>query len=236
MVAGRLRRVAGHHGPGLRGETRPLGSRRTAGHFGVSRALGRPHPSAEPATTPVINRRYAGCGRVSSSVRRYRWHRARLRELFWRTTARTRASRDGTRAATSAMIADISTSPTRGPAASPFGHHFPPGVPPTLLSAYRPSSALADPRRTHDAGFTRSTRVRPGPGRALSLPRGLRCSPTTDGPWPSPAASQRLVPFIPALPPNPGSRVTRHQQEFPVSRPMPVLPLACNRHGWGSGP
>jgi hypothetical protein len=117
-----------------------------------------------------------------------------------------------------------------------LGHPFPPGVPPPLLSAYRPRSALADPRRTHGAGFTRSTRVRPGPGRALSLPRGLRCSPTTDGPWPSPAASQRLVPFIPALQPNPGSRVTRHQQEFPVSRPMPVLPLACNRHGWGSGP
>ena len=30
--------------------------------------------------------------------------------------------------------------------------------------------------------------------------------------------------------------VTRHQQEFPDSRPIPVLPLACDRHGWDNGP
>jgi hypothetical protein len=30
--------------------------------------------------------------------------------------------------------------------------------------------------------------------------------------------------------------VTRHQQRFPDSRPIPVLPLTCNRHGWNSGP
>jgi hypothetical protein len=30
--------------------------------------------------------------------------------------------------------------------------------------------------------------------------------------------------------------VTRHQQEFPDSRPIPVLPLACDRHGWDGGP
>jgi hypothetical protein len=30
--------------------------------------------------------------------------------------------------------------------------------------------------------------------------------------------------------------VTRHQQEFPDSRPIPVLPLTCDRHGWDDGP
>ena len=29
--------------------------------------------------------------------------------------------------------------------------------------------------------------------------------------------------------------VTRHQQEFPDSRPIPVLPLTCDRHGWDDG-
>jgi hypothetical protein len=39
-----------------------------------------------------------------------------------------------------------------------------------------PGSAYADLGRTHGAGFTRSTRVRNGPGGALSLSRGRRCS------------------------------------------------------------
>jgi hypothetical protein len=30
--------------------------------------------------------------------------------------------------------------------------------------------------------------------------------------------------------------VTRHQQEFPDSRPIPVLPLTCDRPGWGRRP
>ncbi len=30
--------------------------------------------------------------------------------------------------------------------------------------------------------------------------------------------------------------MTRHQREFPGSRPIPVLPLACGRHGWDGGP
>jgi hypothetical protein len=30
--------------------------------------------------------------------------------------------------------------------------------------------------------------------------------------------------------------VTRHQQEFPDSRPIPVLPLTCDRPGWDDGP
>src|ERR1022692_110470 len=30
--------------------------------------------------------------------------------------------------------------------------------------------------------------------------------------------------------------VTRHQQGFPDSRPIPVLPRTCNRHDWSGGP
>ena len=30
--------------------------------------------------------------------------------------------------------------------------------------------------------------------------------------------------------------VTRHQQRFPGSRPIPVVPLTCGHPGWGSGP
>ena len=30
--------------------------------------------------------------------------------------------------------------------------------------------------------------------------------------------------------------MTRHQQEFPGSRPIPVLPLTCGHPGWDSGP
>jgi hypothetical protein len=62
-----------------------------------------------------------------------------------------------------------------------LGHPVPPGFPPPLLSAYRTRTALAVPSRTHDAGLPRSTRVRPGPGRALSIPRGQRCSSTIEG-------------------------------------------------------
>jgi hypothetical protein len=44
-----------------------------------------------------------------------------------------------------------------------------------------------------------------------------------------------------SLPPrrhNPARSVnlTRHQQEFPGSRAIPVLPLTCGHHGWSSGP
>src|SRR5262249_12769941 len=30
--------------------------------------------------------------------------------------------------------------------------------------------------------------------------------------------------------------LTRHQQEFPDSRPIPAFPLTCDRHGWIDGP
>src|SRR5262249_52782410 len=30
--------------------------------------------------------------------------------------------------------------------------------------------------------------------------------------------------------------LTRHQQEFPDSRPIPAFPLTCGRHGWIGGP
>jgi len=31
-------------------------------------------------------------------------------------------------------------------------------------------------------------------------------------------------------------RTTKHQREFPDSRPIPALPLTCGHHGWGGGP
>src|SRR6266581_1668853 len=86
------------------------------------------------------------------------------------------------------------------------------------------------------AGFTRSTRVRPGPGRALSVPREQRCSVDHRV-----VRGRRLPPLNGrSLPPRyryPTRDVvlTRHRQEFPVSRP-PFLPLACDRHGWDSSP
>src|SRR6266699_4680202 len=86
------------------------------------------------------------------------------------------------------------------------------------------------------AGFTRSTRVRPGPGRALSVPREQRCSVDHRV-----VRGRRLPPLNGrSLPPRyryPTRDVvlTRHRQEFPVRR-APVLPLACDRHGWDSSP
>ena len=57
-----------------------------------------------------------------------------------------------------------------------LGHPVPPeAIPPPVLSAYPTSSADA-PLTPTLAGFPRSPRVRPGPGRALSLPPGRRCS------------------------------------------------------------
>src|SRR5712691_1579919 len=87
------------------------------------------------------------------------------------------------------------------------------------------------------AGFTRSARVRPGPGWTLSLPRGQRCSLAIDL---SVAAACRLTSAGPYSPQNRNPTrdvdLSRHQQEFPGSRPMPVLPLTCGRHGRVGGP
>src|SRR6266540_2478905 len=71
--------------------------------------------------------------------------------------------------------------------------------------------ALFTPRMTVFAGHrvVRSLRLPPPNGRSLP-PR--HCVPTRD------------------------VDVTRHQQEFPDSRPIPVLPLTCDRHGWDDGP
>ena len=90
--------------------------------------------------------------------------------------------------------------------------------------------------RTHSRVYTFRTReTRTGPG-AL-------CTPGTavlTGHAPSAAAACRLATAGPCHPgdPTPARDVnlTRHQQEFPGSRPIPVLPLTCGRHGWCSGP
>lgn len=83
------------------------------------------------------------------------------------------------------------------------------GVPPLLRSACRPACTYpclpGGPWRTL-AGFPRSARVRTGPGRAPSLPRERRCPLAIELSVAAPAASQRLVPAIPAQPPSPGCR------------------------------
>ena len=80
---------------------------------------------------------------------------------------------------------------------------------------------------------TRETRTGPGalftPGTAVSaghrIVRGRRLPPLNGR-------------FLPSRHSHPARDVdvTRHQQGFPDSRPIPVLPLACDRHGWSSGP
>ena len=79
---------------------------------------------------------------------------------------------------------------------------------------------------------THETRTGPGalytPGTAVSTDRKA-----------SAAIACRLSAAVPAIPEKPPARevsVTRHQQGFPGSRPIPVLPLACGRHGWNGGP
>ena len=77
------------------------------------------------------------------------------------------------------------------------------GIQPPLRSAYRTACAYPRLRCGPMARFPRSARVRPRPGRALSVPREQRCSPATLHPRPPPAASQRLVPATPATQPSP---------------------------------
>jgi hypothetical protein len=71
--------------------------------------------------------------------------------------------------------------------------------------------ALCTPRMTVFAGHrvVRGRRLPPSNGRSLSP----RC-------------------YLPAR----NVALTRHQQEFPDSRPIPVLPLTCDRPGWDDGP
>jgi hypothetical protein len=91
------------------------------------------------------------------------------------------------------------------------------------------------PARRTLARFTRSARVRPRPGRALSLPRGQRCSPAVGA---SATAACRLSaagPCHPGEQSSPSAYMTRHQQEFPGSRPIPVFPLTCGQPGWNGG-
>jgi hypothetical protein len=119
-----------------------------------------------------------------------------------------------------------------------LGHPvLPAGIPPPLLSAYRghrayPRMCTADPGRVYTFR-TRETRTGPG---ALCTPRtavftghrrvrGRRLPPHNG--WS--LASRHNHPTRDVI-------LTRHTQEFPVSRPVPVLPLACDRPGWDSGP
>jgi len=75
------------------------------------------------------------------------------------------------------------------------------------------------------AGFPLSARMRPGPGRAPSLPRGQRCLLAIGA---SVAAACRLTTAGPCHPGSPTPArdviVTRHQRGFPGSRPSGPSP------------
>lgn len=118
-----------------------------------------------------------------------------------------------------------------------LGHPvLPDGIPPPLLSAYRPDALTrtpaTDPGRVYTFP-THETRTGLGalytPGAAVLIDhRGVRGRrlPLHNGQPLSPRHSN----------PTRDVRITRHQQEFPDSRPIPALPLTCDRHGWNSGP
>ena len=101
------------------------------------------------------------------------------------------------------------------------------GVQPPLRSAYRTACAYPRLRCGPMARFPRSARVRPGPGRALSVPRGQRCSPAALHPRPPPAASQRPVPATPATQPSPECELdeasARVSWQSPYAGPSPHL-------------
>ena len=121
----------------------------------------------------------------------------------------------------------------------PFGHRHSllwascsrHGIPPPLRSAYHHTPGAVDL-----TGFPRSARMRYDrvgcplyPGTAVPAGRRL----VRDRRLP-PLSGRSLAPRHN----NPARdvSVTRHQQGFPDSRPVPVLPLTCDRHGWNDGP
>jgi hypothetical protein len=78
-------------------------------------------------------------------------------------------------------------------------------------------------------GFPCSARVRCGWGRASSIPRGRQCP---HGRVCSTTAACRITAARPLSPrcciPAREVMLTRHHQGFPVSRPVPSLPLTCD--------
>jgi hypothetical protein len=87
------------------------------------------------------------------------------------------------------------------------------------------------------AGFTRFPRVRPGPGRALSMPRGRRCSLAIGS---SVAAACRLTsagPYSPGTATQPGMCACRDIDEsFLVVALYRPFPWRVTAHGWDGGP
>jgi len=99
------------------------------------------------------------------------------------------------------------------------------GLPPPLTVGLPPRLRIPAPARRTLTRFPRSARVRPGPGRAPSIPRGQRCSLAITK---SVAAACRLSTAGPCHPgtisPARSVIVTRHQQGFPGSRPSGPSP------------
>src|SRR6266540_437198 len=131
--------------------------------------------------------------------------------------------------------AHVSTHPrfqAPGPVSGRLSNHHPDHSRPTS-TAHAYLRTRCGPRRGFTTFHTRETRTGPG---ALFTPRMTVF------------AGHRVVRSLRLPPPNGRSLpprhcvptrdvdVTRHQQEFPDSRPIPVLPLTCDRHGWDDGP
>jgi transposase len=123
---------------------------------------------------------------------------------------------------------DFRVSPdNKGRARHPHGQADRPTGRPAPTRACRADPGEVSTFRTHEtrtgpgALYTPGTAVfagrRPVRGRRLPPLSGRSLAPRYNDP-------ARDVP------------VTRHQQGFPDSRPVPVLPLTCDRHGWSSGP
>src|SRR5713101_5728244 len=117
-----------------------------------------------------------------------------------------------------------------------LGHPVLPGTSAPITVGLPHRLRLPAPEVRTLAGFTRSARVRPGPGRAPSIPRGQRCSLAIG--W-SVAAACRLTaagPCHPGTATQPGMLGSRGISKDSLVVAPPVLPLACGRHGWDGGP
>ena len=147
----------------------PGGPREPGSDQGAGRRMGR---ALRRPRTCQTRRKRAGCARWPKQVR-LTCPRQRSFEPGSKTGIR--ASYTRTTREEFPVLGPAFLPPFGRPASAFLGTLSCPGVQPPLRSAYR--TACAYPRLGCGpmAGFTRSARVRPGPGRAPSLPRERRC-------------------------------------------------------------
>src|ERR1022692_654784 len=176
---------------------------------------GRPSgPFTEVSNVPVssgINARFASKAHLTASAPFRARHQPVSGQLYERHPEETRTR-------------DAAFPLPFGRRRSLLSHPVPPGTSAPLTVGLPSCLRIPAPARRTLARFPRSARMRPGPGRAPSLPRGQRCLPATTHARPPPAASQRPVPATPETNPARDAYVTRHQQGFPDSRPSGPSP------------